>query len=65
MPESTPYYGILKESGIWPLEEIIAVNKMMLYYDIITSNEKRIARKVLIVQKETNTRDAGAVTLKK
>ena len=52
MPQSTPYYGIIKESGLLPIKELIVENKIILFYDLLTSNKERTARKVLKVQME-------------
>ena len=49
---STPYWGILNETGIQPLECIIIYKKMMSYHNIMTSDSKRMAKNILIEQKK-------------
>ena len=51
---NTPYWGILSESGIWPMEIRIFYKKLMLYHLLITSDEERIARKILVQQIKNN-----------
>lgn len=51
MPDSTPYWGILKETGIWTVQAQVNYQGFMLYQNIITSNEERLARKIVEEQK--------------
>ena len=52
LPISTPYWGVLEESGSWPMVSRIFYRKLMLFYNLIKSNEKRMAKKILIDQIE-------------
>ena len=52
--QGTPYYGIIAETGIWPYYYTIIYKRLMLYHHLIHSDEKRIARQLVINQKERN-----------
>ena len=52
LPKSTPYIGLLNELGMWRMEERIMYRKMMLYHNIIHSNEDRLCRKIIKDQEE-------------
>ena len=52
VPNSTPYMGILMETGIWTMEARLAYKKLMLYHNILHSDEERIIKKILQIQKE-------------
>ena len=47
LPVTTPYYPLLMETGIWPIRHRIAYKKLMLYHNIIKSDEKRVIKKIL------------------
>ena len=65
MPESTPYWGLLNELGIWPLQDVINYKKFMLYQNIITSEEDRLCKKVIKTQKEYNMEGSWYMELEK
>ena len=44
LPVSTPYYGILMETGLWPLQNLVWYRKLMLYHSIVKSKERRLAK---------------------
>ena len=48
--ENTPYYGILMETGYWPYSYVIIYKRLMLYHNLIHSEERRVARKIVINQ---------------
>ena len=50
--ESTPYYGILSETGIWPYSYVIRYKKLMLYHRIMHSDKERIIRKIIVNERE-------------
>ena len=50
--ESTPYYGILAETGYWPYSYVIIYKKIMYFHHLIHSNKRRIARRIVINQTE-------------
>ena len=47
MPISTSYIGLIMETGTWPANQRIRYSIMMLYHNIMNSDHKRIARKIL------------------
>ena len=51
---STPYIGILSELGEWPIRQIIDYKRLMLLHNLMSSERCRIAKQVLI-----NQRDSG------
>ena len=44
---STPYYGLLSELGIWPIENLIDYRRIMLLHNIITSKGERTLRDII------------------
>ena len=50
IPRSSPYMGILLETGMWTMESRIAYKKLMLYHNIKHSDDKRVIKKVLEIQ---------------
>ena len=49
--ENTPYYGILAETGYWPYSYIVVYKKLMYLHLLLNSEENRIARKIIVNQK--------------
>ncbi len=49
--QSTPYYGIIAETGIWPYKYVIVYKRLMLLHHLIHSSEERISRKLILNQK--------------
>ena len=47
----TPYIGILMETGIWPIKEKIEYQTLMLYHNLINSDEERVAKLLVREQK--------------
>ena len=47
VPQSTPYMGILMETGIWTMEAKYDYKKLMLYHRIVNSDKHRIMKKML------------------
>ena len=50
MPKTTPYIGMLMETGVPPMQARIAYKKLMFYHNIINSDDRRIARKIMEAQ---------------
>ena len=48
--QNTPYYGILMEIGCWPYSYVVLYKRLMYFHHLIHSDERRIARKVVINQ---------------
>ena len=51
LPFSTPYYVLLMETGWWTMTGRLAYRKLMLYHNIVTSDNKRVIKKVVEEQK--------------
>ena len=45
--KSTPYFGLLAEIGLWPVEQQIHYRKVLLYYNIRTSREGRLVKEIV------------------
>ena len=56
-PISTSYIGLIMEKGAWPANQRIQCNTMMLYHNIMNSDHKRIARKILVEQTKSNNKN--------
>ena len=65
VPVSTPYMGILCELGIWKVEYMIEYRRIMFIQNILKSNEKRLTKRVLLNQKETEEEGTIYDTTKK
>ena len=52
LPKSTPYWGIIIETGIWPIKYKIAYKQMMLYRNILMSSDDRIAKQIVNQQEQ-------------
>ena len=48
--ESTPYYGILSETGYWPYSYVIIYKRLMYFHHLIHSDKRRITRRMIINQ---------------
>ena len=44
---TTPYYGILSELGIWPVEQQIEYKNIMLLHNIVTTEGERLLKEVI------------------
>ena len=52
LPQNTSYDGILIEMGVWRARYILYYRKIMLYHNILHSDDERVIKKVLLAQKE-------------
>ena len=52
LPESTPYWGLIKETGVWPMEQRIKYQRLMLYENMVKSGRKRLGGEIMINQRE-------------
>ena len=50
MPTSTPYNGILMETGVWKMEARVDYRRLMLYHRIIHSEDSRMIKKLVKMQ---------------
>ena len=51
VPKATPYYGLLLETGWWTMEARMEYRKLMLYHNLMNSDDKRTMKRILIYQK--------------
>ena len=49
---TTPYYGLISELGIWPIEKQVEYKKIMLLHSILTSKGERTLKEIIIDQIE-------------
>ena len=54
MPVSTSYFNLIIKTGTWPANQRIQYSIMMLYHNIMNSDHKRVARKILAEQAKSN-----------
>ena len=52
VPRSTPYFGIVGETGIWPYKHVILYKKLMFLHHIIHSSDDRIAKRIIKRQEQ-------------
>ena len=52
IPETTPTWGILKETGIWPIEHQVNYQRLMLLQNLLNSEENRLGRRIIESQSE-------------
>ena len=52
LPRTTPYCALLMEVGWWTMRTRLAYKKMMLYHNIIRSDQKRPVKRILQVQEK-------------
>ena len=52
MPSTTPYYPLIMETGWWTMKSRVAYRKLMLYHNIVKSDERRVIKKSLEIQKK-------------
>ena len=64
LAESTAYWGILHETGIWPMEKKIWYHRLMLYQNMMTSDNERLVKIVIESQQEQNGNNWYSYTVK-
>ena len=64
LPDSTPYWGIIKETGIWTVEMVITYHRLMLFHNLITSDDSRLGKVVIKSQGGNNEWGWFAETMK-
>ena len=52
MPQSTPYWGMLFELGLNPLEYEVHYKRLMLYHNLENSSDKRVSKQVIRQQEK-------------
>ena len=50
LPKTTPYCALLMEVGWWPMKDRLSYKKLMLYHNIVRSDDRRVIKKLLRVQ---------------
>ena len=50
VPKTTPYWGLLHETGAWSVKWRLAYRKIMLFHNIMTSEDIRMAKGVVLQQ---------------
>ena len=56
LPESTPYAGMLMETGLWMMEARVHYRKLMLYHNIVHSDDGRKIKNMIEFQKQYERR---------
>ena len=59
VPQSTPYWGMLHELDIIPVK-LLTYKRMMVYHNIINSDEERIVRTILLKQERYGHKECWA-----
>ena len=71
LPKTTPYLGILYETGVWRISDVLLYKKIMLLHNILTSKSERIIKRIIMEQErfpipncwlenlKVQTKDAG------
>ena len=54
LPISTSFIGLIMETGTWPANQRILYNIIMFYHNIMNSDQKRVAIKILEEQRKIN-----------
>ena len=54
LPISTSYIGLIMEIDTWPANQRMQYSIMILYHNIMNSDHKRVARKILAEQAKSN-----------
>ena len=47
LPANTPYLGILKETGIWNVERKVDYQRLMLYQNMMESDDERLGKQII------------------
>ena len=57
LPKSTPYWGLLYELNILPITLVLTYKKLMLYHNLINSDDRRIAKQIVKEQERSGFKD--------
>ena len=52
LPITTPYIGLIIETGVWPAEQRINYSSLMLYRNIISSSKNRLVKQIMVKKKQ-------------
>jgi hypothetical protein len=64
LPDGTPYWGLLNELGIWPLEDLLNYKKFMLLQNLMNSDDSRVTKNLVNYQKKYEIESSWSVNLK-
>ena len=64
LPKATPYWGILYELQILPVNLLLLYKKLMVYHMLMNSDPHRIARKIVEEQERSNLENCWFADLK-
>ena len=64
LPTSTPYVGVLMETGIWPAMDQLNYATLMFYHSVINS-EERLVTKIMLEQEATSRANTFTERVKK
>ena len=65
LPHSTPYEAILLEFGMPTMKSRVEYRKLMLYHNIVNSDERRIMKKVIEEQRKMDREGTWSDGIKK
>ena len=65
IPKTTPYLGLLNELGVWTIEERLKYRKIMLYHNLMNSDDRRITKNMILEQKLSEDDDTFFETTRK
>jgi hypothetical protein len=65
LPKATPYWGILHEFNILPVHLRLIYRKLMVYHTLMNSEEKRIARRIVVEQENSGLENCWFSDVKK
>ena len=51
---TTPYIGLIIETGVWPAEKTVNYSSLMLYHNIISSSKDRLVKLIILEQRAQN-----------
>ena len=54
LPITTPYIGLIIETGLWPAEQRINYSSLMLYHNIINSSKDIFIKHIIQEQRAQN-----------
>ena len=60
LPKTTPYWGLLHETGVWSIKWRLIYRGIMLFHNVMRSDESRLAKHVLQQQIEEGYDDSFA-----
>ena len=65
LPKTTPYWGIIHELGILPIILTLTYRKLMLYHNLINSDDERLAKVLVEAQEESEIQECWYAEVKK